>query len=82
MLKVKWIYPPFDHSPRNYKPLSPIDERLIKAKAITGCLLAQDYDLHESNHAIFNGAVWVIETIIEEIEFLNDKLSKIRNHSK
>ncbi|MGD9153691.1 MAG: hypothetical protein PVG30_08605 [Gammaproteobacteria bacterium] len=57
-----------------------IDERLIKAKAITGCLLSQDYDLHESNHAIFNGAIWVIESIIDEIEFLEDRLSKMRNH--
>ena len=54
-----------------------IDERLIKAKAITGCLLSQDYDLHESNHAIFNGAVWAIDGFIEEIEFLGDRLSKV-----
>ncbi|MGD9153146.1 MAG: hypothetical protein PVG30_05785 [Gammaproteobacteria bacterium] len=53
-----------------------IDERLIKAKAITGCLLAQDYDLHESNHAIFNGAIWTVDGLIEEIELLGDRLSK------
>ncbi|MGD9153112.1 MAG: hypothetical protein PVG30_05610 [Gammaproteobacteria bacterium] len=53
-----------------------IDERLIKAKAITGCLLSQDYDLHESNHAIFNGAVWAIEDYLDEIELMNGKLQK------
>jgi len=50
-----------------------IDERLIKARAIANCLLAQDYSYNEPSSSAIHGAVWAIDDYLREIECLEDK---------
>ncbi|MGD9153862.1 MAG: hypothetical protein PVG30_09520 [Gammaproteobacteria bacterium] len=51
-----------------------IDERLIKARAIAGCLLTQDNSCYESNNSILHGTIWAIDDYLSEIEDLANNL--------
>lgn len=56
-----------------------IDERLIKARAIASCLLSQDNGYHALKYNALHGAVWAIDDYLEEIEYLENWLSKVKN---
>lgn len=51
-----------------------ICERLIKAKAITACLLTQDQSHCEPNCTSLHGAIWAINDYLDEIEYFEDKI--------
>ena len=53
-----------------------IDERLIKAQAITSCLLTQDHNCNEPDNSSLYGAIWVVDDYLSEIVRLLDCLSK------
>lgn len=56
-----------------------IDERLLKAKAIAACLLSQDYAHHKPNNSSILGAIWAIDEYLDEIEYLGNRLNKMKN---
>ncbi len=53
-----------------------IDERLTKAQAITSCLLANNGGESELPHSQVYAVVWMIDTLLEELERLFVKLNK------
>jgi len=58
-----------------------IDERLIKAKAITACLLSLDNSYHEPSNSTLHGAIWAIDDYLEEIVECQTALSKLKGEN-
>jgi hypothetical protein len=54
-----------------------IDEKITKAKALAGCLLAASYHETELNNEIVTGVAWTIEDFIREIELLQQRVEKM-----
>lgn len=52
-----------------------IYERLIKAKAITACLLTANDGISELANKYFYGAILAIDDYLEEIDFLQGKIN-------
>lgn len=53
-----------------------IDERLTKAQAITACLLANNGGLSELPYSQIYAVVWMVDSLLEELEYLFEKLNK------
>ena len=56
-----------------------IDERLIKAKAITSYLMADYFNTQKHVETLLYGAVLAIDGFIDEIEYLGDRLEKVNS---
>jgi len=54
-----------------------IDNRLIKARAISSCLLSQDRGYHEPSNSSLHGAIWAIDDYLCEIEYLEGKARNV-----
>ena len=51
-----------------------VEERLIKVRAITSCLLCQDHSYRAASSSTLHGTIWAIDNYIDEIERLIAKL--------
>jgi len=56
--------------------LDTINEKITKTKALAACLLSVGCKETELNNEIVIGVAWTIESFIEEIELLQERLEK------
>jgi hypothetical protein len=59
-----------------------INERLIKTKAITACLLLLDKSYHEPSNSMLHDAIWAIDDYLEEIMECQTALSNLKGRNK